>query len=243
MCNVGTVSTVQQELRHKPFMRKHLKIYPNIKRNIIFVHGIRSNNRVFETMRDRLIGDPEIGGEKDKDGRAVNWVTTINYGYLFASLCWSRFMKHLVSDYIAARLAINTYKYPEARKIVFAHSYGSYALAQALLKYREEFIVDDLVFLGSVIDTHFPWNNTIESGYVKNAFCYIGGRDWVQFFAYYFAGMGKSGKYGFSETGNGKVRNIIRKNWGHNGYEKGYDEFKKIILGKYDEIPVCEYSR
>lgn len=187
-------------------------------------------------MRDNLIDDEDIGQEKI-DGKVANWVTTIDYGYLFASLCWTRFMKDLVSDYIAARLAINTYKYPNARKIVFAHSYGSYALALALLRYRETFSVHDLVFLGSVVDTRFPWNSLIEKGYAENVFCFIGGRDWVQFFAYYLAGMGKSGRDGFSEVAQGKVRNIMRKRWGHGGYSKGYGDFKNIILGEYEKIP------
>jgi len=217
-------------------MRRELKVYPNIKRNIILIHGIQTRNRVFEKMRDRLIKDSKIGQEK-YHGQAVNWVTTINYGYLLAILCWTRFMKHLVSDYIAARLAISTYKYPKARKIVFVHSYGSYALVRALLAQRENFMVDDIVLLGSVVDTRFPWNNIIEEGYVKNVFCYLGGRGWVQFFAYYLAGMGRSGKYGFHEVAQGKVRNIIRKTWGHSEFLKGYEDFKNIILGKYDRVP------
>lgn len=217
-------------------MRKELKIYPNIKRNIILIHGIRTYNQVFENMRDQLIEDSDIRQHKER-GKAINWVTTIDYGYLFASLCWTRFMKNLVSDYIAARLAICTYKYPKARRTVFAHSYGSYAVSQALLRYRGTFMIDDIVFLGSVVNTRFPWNNIIEEGYVKNVFCFIGGRDWVQFFAYYFAGMGKSGKHGFHQVAQGKVRNIIRNKWGHSGYANGYDDFKKIILEEYDKIP------
>ena len=73
-------------------MRKELKIYPNIKTNIIFIHGIRTHNPVFEKMRDKLISDPDVGQRKENDER-VNWVSVINYGYLFASLCWTRFMK------------------------------------------------------------------------------------------------------------------------------------------------------
>lgn len=221
-------------------MRKQLKIYPNIKRNIILIHGVRSHNLVFERMRDRLIADPDIGQVKE-NGEAVNWVTTINYGFLLAMLCWTPFMKNLISDYIAARLAICTYKYPNARRIVFAHSYGSYAVAKALLNQRENFEVSDIVFLGSVVDRRFPWNSIILEGeYVKNVFCYIGGRDHVQFFAYYFAWMGRSGKYGFHEVAQGKVRNIVRKKWGHNGYTKGYEDFKNIILGEYDRISLSD---
>jgi hypothetical protein len=48
--------------------------------------------------------------------------------------------------------------------------------------------------------------------------------------------MGRSGKKGFRQTANGKVRNITRKNWGHGGYTKGYQDFKKIILEQYDKI-------
>ncbi len=216
-------------------MREELKTYPNIKTNIILIHGIRTHNPVFENIRDRLIQDSQIGQQKENN-QAVNWVTTINYGYLFAMLCWTRFVKNLVSDYIAARLAICTYKYPNARKVVFAHSYGSYAVAKALLNQRENFMIDDIVFLGSVVNTRFPWNNIVEHGYAKNVFCYIGGRDKAQFFAYYFAMMGQSGKYGFREVAQGKVRNIIRKKWGHGGYAKGYEDFKNIILQQYDRI-------
>ena len=121
-------------------------------------------------MRDKLIGD--FGGERNGRGECVNWVTTIDYGRLLAIHCWTPFMKYLLTDYITARLAVCTYKYPRARKIVIAHSYATFALSKALLRYREEFRVDDLILLGSVAKVRFPWDNIIEHGYVKNVFCY-----------------------------------------------------------------------
>ena len=219
-------------------MREELNIYPNIRRNIIFINGIQTFNTIFDRIKEQFIDDPEIGQYRDEKGQVVNWATLMSYGY--PTLCWTRIMKSLIGDYIAGRLAVCTYKYPNARKIIIVHSYGCYAVAQALLNQKGNFAVDDLIFLGSVVDTNFLWNTIIEEGYVKNVFCYIGGRDWVQFFAYYFAGMGKSGEYGFTQLAKGKVRNIFRTNWGHNGYENGYEDFKKIVLGKYDEIKKVE---
>lgn len=214
---------------------RELKIYENIKRNIVLIHGIETGNRPFRGIKDKLIRD--LGEEKDERGECVNWVTTIDYGRLLAIHCWTPFMKYLLTDYITARLAVCTYKYPRARKIVIAHSYGTSALNKALLRYREEFRVDGLVFLGSVAKARFPWNNIIEQGYVKNVFCYRALKDWVPWVAQFF-GMGASGRKGFREVGQGKVRNVVRKDWGHNSYPQGYEDYRHIIREEYDKVPL-----
>ena len=127
---------------------------------------------------------------------------------------------------MAARLAANTYKYPNAKTLIIAHSFGTWAIAEAIKTLFNEFRIDYLILLGSVIKRGFRWDK-----YPIKVFNFIGKKDTVVLYSVLW-GTGWSGRYGFKKdivlAANSNVQEYI-KDWGHSDYPKAFEEFVRII--------------
>ena len=201
--------------------REKNKIYPDVSLNIVMVHGVLSDGSDFDDFGKKFMSDVRLKGVKVK-------VSVIKYGKLLLSIGRIPFVRMLVSRYIAARLAACTYKYPNAKTVVLAHSFGTWAVAHAIEELYNEFRLDMLILVGSVISRGFPWNRY--GLWVNN---FVGKRDWVVFFSALW-GTGWSGRFGFkrSRKDDSARNNVFQKyrEWGHADYPKGYNEYVELIV-------------
>lgn len=202
------------------------KVYPEIDLNIVMVHGVLSDGNDFDVMAKKFIADARLKNVKTK-------VSVIKYGKLFLHVGRIPFVRKLVSRYIAARLATCTYKYPNAKTVVLAHSFGTWVVAHAIKELYAEFRVDMLILVGSVVPVNFNWNKY--AVWVNN---FIGTKDWVVLVSALW-GTGQSGRFGFRQARtSSKVFSCRNHNnlseyyreWGHADYPKGYDEYVGLIV-------------
>lgn len=194
--------------------------------NIIMVHGALSDGNDFDELAKKFVSDDRLKNVKTK-------VSVVKYGRLLLSVGCIPFVRKLVSRYIAARLATCTYKYPNAKTVVLAHSFGTWAVAHAIRELYSEFRLDVLILAGSVVPRNFPWH---KYGLRVNNF--VGRKDWVVFMSALW-GTGWSGRLGFKRMRiAGKVfsrrdySNLLEyySDWGHADYPKGYEEYVRLIV-------------
>lgn len=193
------------------------KIYPDVKLNIVMIHGVWSKAERFFQFAKQFNNRDDLF---HIDAR----FSVLVYGKLFVSLGRIPWIRSLISKYIAARLAANTYKYPNAKTLVIAHSFGTWAVTEAIRTLFPEFRVNYLILLGSVVKRGFRWDE-----YDVKVFNFIGKRDKVVLFSCLW-GTGWSGRYGFkkSQTINQNVEEYV-KDWGHTDYPKGIEEYVTLI--------------
>jgi hypothetical protein len=203
-------------------------VYPEVGLNIVMVHGVLSDGKDFDEMAKKFASDDRLKNVKIK-------VSVVKYGKLLLSVGRIPFVRKLVSRYIAARLAACTYKYPNAKTVVLAHSFGTWAVAHAIKELYKEFRLDMLILAGSVIPRNFPWH---KYGLWVNNF--VGRKDFVVFMSALW-GTGWSGRFGFKRTrmaekvfsckGYSACDNLSEyyRDWGHTDYRKGYDEYVGLI--------------
>lgn len=201
-------------------MEKRLEPDKSVHTHIITIHGIKSSGKPLEDFSKKLQTDLHIGH-----------VTNIDYKYLLASLNYLPWVRNILQEYVAARLATLTYKYPESRTLIIAHSNGTWMLARAIEKYYSKFRVDNVFLFGSVIETDFDWSKYPDIK-VQN---YIGKKDKVLLFSKWMYGMGQSGRKGFEK--NSKNLKQFRFNWGHTGFYKEYILIKSFVRGVLFETP------
>jgi pimeloyl-ACP methyl ester carboxylesterase len=90
---------------------------------------------------------------------------------------------------------------PDNYPSVVAHSFGTYILGYALLKYRN-IRLDKVILCGSILPRNFPWKEIIERGQVRELRNEYGVKDvWVRFVKWFVKGSGSSGENGFTENG------------------------------------------
>jgi len=200
-----------------------MKSHPEVKIWIGTVCGIRSYGFWANILLDRLYKRYE----KQIQENSLH-ITNITYGYLWATLSWLPWVKKLVLEYLASRLSTICLKYPLSRKIILLHSYSSWAVPNAILRFPG-INLDTIIFFGAVLDIDFDWDPIIEEGRVKEVINFVGKRDWVISMAKLF-GFGTAGRYGFSQLANGRVKNIY-KDWYHNSFIEAINsgEIEKII--------------
>lgn len=91
---------------------------------------------------------------------------------------------------------------PSKRPSVIAHSFGSFVIGYAMLKYRE-IKFDKIILCGSILPRDFDWHVLFvrdQVGRVRNE---VGGRDvWAWLSPFFVRGTGWSGRYGFSFLGS-----------------------------------------
>jgi serine/threonine-protein kinase len=90
---------------------------------------------------------------------------------------------------------------PDNCPSVIAHSFGTYILGYALLKYRN-IRLDKVILCGSILPRNFPWQELIERGQVRELRNEYGVKDsWVRFAKWFVKGSGSSGQNGFTQNG------------------------------------------
>jgi len=84
------------------------------------------------------------------------------------------------------------------RPSVVAHSFGTFILGNALLRYQD-IRVDKVVLCGCILPTNFPWRELIENGQVNAVLNCVGVEDyWPVVSSLVIPGTGRSGRIGFS---------------------------------------------
>ncbi len=194
--------------KNHPIIMKLLGPDISVKTNIITIHGIKTDGDDLYNLSKKLKEDLDI----DK-------VTNIDYRYLLASLNYLPWVRNILQEYLAARLALLTYKYPRSKTLILAHSNGTWMLGKAIERYYPKFRIDNIFLFGSVLKRNFNW-----ARYEARVINFIGEHDKVLLFSKTLYGMGWSGRYGF-KWGCSNLKQF-RFNWGHTGYMEEYELIK-----------------
>lgn len=205
-----------------------MKLLSNQKVKLWFgtITGIRSHG-----LWGRRLSEILFQHKKESLQEGSFHISNITYGYLWATMCIIPWVRKIVIEYLSARLSIACLKYPKARKVLLLHSYSTWAVLKGMLRFPGIY-VDTIILVGCIAEDDYPWNAMVEADRVKEVYNFIGKRDLVPFFARWL--FGGAGRWGFQQLANGKVRNIIRRRWGHRGFLEAIDDgtIEKIIDGK-----------
>ena len=189
--------------------------------NIIFIHGVYSDASAFEDLQNKF---------KTQTFLKYNRIqfSVIKYGKLLLTLERIPFVRNIITEYIAYRIALLNVLYPNAKTIVFAHSFGTWVVARALQQYYPLLItVDSLILLGSVIERNFNWAD-LPNTEVHN---FIGKKDKVVFLGSLW-GTGVSGRYGFKMLPCNVKQ--YETEWSHTDYPEGFSKYCEIIKDFYE---------
>jgi len=211
----------------------------NIKFHMIFIHGVYSDGSGFEKIYqyfDNLIDDKNINIEEwdsidefhRKSGNVK--ISSIKYGRLLLSLGRIPFVRNLITHIIVSRLQAYTYRYPNAKTMVFAHSFGTWALAESIEKFSHHFRINYVVLLGSVIKRGFDWSRF---PFIQNVYNFIGKKDIVVLSSALW-GTGWSGRYGFKNHSANLTE--YTKDWGHTDYSKNPEQFYDLVNNIYTNV-------
>lgn len=102
---------------------------------------------------------------------------------------------------------------------VVAHSFGSYIVANAMLKY-DDICFDKVILCGSIVSRAYPWTKIL----VGRAQAYrvlneAGGRDlWARLVEWVVSDAGASGVGGFLDLADGQVVQLIHERHEHSDY-------------------------
>lgn len=175
-----------------------------VPRRVITVHGIRTTGAWQKELNDVL---------EENDIRH----SPFDYGYLKLAMFINprrrdkeidRF-RNWVSQYVNDEHQIPS---------IIAHSFGTYIVANALLKY-EELKLDSLILCGSIIDEDYPWGIIVERGQVRRVLNESGSKDiWAKLVPWVVKDAGSSGAKGFSKKVDGIVRDIHRSGFRHSDF-------------------------
>lgn len=161
---------------------------PPLSGVVAVLHGIRTHaawTRAFA----------EVAEDSGLHPRADRW----NFGYFSVLRFLSPWSRHAKVRWFRSVYAS---EFPTANSSVelpsiVAHSFGSYLLGYALLRYP--FLRFDKVLLcGSILPRSFPWTQLIERGQVQSVRNEYGSEDlWTRLAAWFVPGTGSSGIHGF----------------------------------------------
>lgn len=102
---------------------------------------------------------------------------------------------------------------------VIAHSFGSYIVTKAMLKY-DDIRFDRMILCGSIVSRKYPWTRIlIRRGQVSQVLNEAGGRDfWAAVVEWVVSDAGSSGVVGFDDLANGGVLQLIHERHEHSDY-------------------------
>lgn len=102
---------------------------------------------------------------------------------------------------------------------VIAHSFGSYIVTKAMLKY-DDIRFDRMILCGSIVSRKYPWTRIlIQRGQVSEVLNEAGGRDfWAAVVEWVVSDAGSSGVVGFDDLANGGVLQLIHERHEHSDY-------------------------
>jgi hypothetical protein len=200
-----------------------IDLHPETRLHISTFHGVHSANDWGRHFFEYLLRKFPENFEKNL------WhFSPVDYGRLWAAVCWLPFFKNLIIQYTGRTLAYYQLKYNQAKKVILAHSYGAFAVVEALKIYRE-LRADILILTGSVAYEDTPWTSIAETGGIGKVYNFMGGRDFIQLCAG-SVGLGKSGHRGFKDLANGLIQNIKKSDFDHDDFLKNFGRFERIIL-------------
>ena len=158
---------------------------------VITLHGIRTHARWQRAFA-------EVATAAGLDARLDRW----NFGY-FSSLRfflpWARRAKvrWLRTVFEIEFPAVQT---TLSRPSIIAHSFGTYIVGYALLRYPY-LRVNRVLLCGSILPTEFPWDVLLERGQVQAVRNEYGSEDiWTELVEWFVPGTGRSGVVGFMAT-------------------------------------------
>lgn len=102
---------------------------------------------------------------------------------------------------------------------VVAHSFGSYIVTKAMLKY-DDIRFDKVILCGSIVSRKYPWSTVLtqrnQASAVLNE---AGGRDvWAGLVEWLVSDAGSSGVSGFEDTADGRLTQLIHERHEHSDY-------------------------
>jgi serine/threonine-protein kinase len=158
---------------------------------VVTLHGIRTNAKWQRAFA-------EVANVAGLEPRLDRW----NFGY-FSSLRfllpWARrakvqwFRATFELEFPAAQTALS-------RPSIIAHSFGTYIVGYALLRYPY-LRLNRVLLCGSILPAEFPWDVLLERGQVQAVRNEYGSEDiWTELVDWFIPGTGRSGVDGFSTT-------------------------------------------
>ncbi len=102
---------------------------------------------------------------------------------------------------------------------VVAHSFGSYIVTKAMLKY-DDIRFDKMILCGSIVSRKYPWSKVLtQRGQAKAVLNEAGGRDiWAGVVEWLVSDAGSSGVSGFEDTADGRLTQLIHERYEHSDY-------------------------
>lgn len=177
---------------------------PPHKRVVLTLHGIRTRGKWQKDLGDQL--------------SAAGFITeTLDYGHFSVIglvLPWSRRRKveWLRKQYERIRAR------HKATPSVVAHSLGTYLLAQAMEKWPDDIVFDQIVLCGAIVRTDFPWSKAHDSGHFRRCLNDYGRADiWCSIAQWFIRDAGPSGRQGFHDSAGGALLQHER-NFRHSDY-------------------------
>ena len=172
---------------------------------VISIHGIRTTGRWQKELNDVLIG----AGFRH---------VPLDFGFFSALsllMPWSRSRK--------VEWFHRTYSEKFAgggrKPSVIAHSFGSYIVTRAMLKY-DDIRFERVILCGSIVSRSYPWRAVLlardQADAVLNE---AGGRDlWAAMVEWVVSDAGASGVSGFEDTADGRLVQLIHERHAHSDY-------------------------
>jgi HEAT repeat protein len=143
---------------------------------------------------------------------------TLDYGFFYALQLALGFARQSKVEWFHQ-------KWEEVRKesggvlpSVIAHSFGTYLVAQTVLKY-EEVKFDRMILCGSIVRRDYPWTGILKRGGAQRVLNDYGGKDlWVKAAEWVVKDGGPSGAHGFEDDAGGRVVHRYRPEFRHSDY-------------------------
>ena len=172
---------------------------------VISIHGIRTTGRWQKELNDVLIS----AGFRH---------VPLDFGFFSALsllMPWSRSRK--VEWF--HRTYSEKFSGGDRKPSVIAHSFGSYIVTRAMLKY-DDIRFERVILCGSIVSRSYPWRAVLlardQADAVLNE---AGGRDmWAAIVEWVVSDAGASGVSGFEDTADGRLVQLIHERHAHSDY-------------------------
>ncbi len=172
---------------------------------VISIHGIRTTGRWQKELTDVLIS-------------ARFRHVPLDFGFfpVFSLLMpWSRSRKVEWFHREYSKKFASSYRRPS----IIAHSFGSYIVTRAMLKY-DDIRFERMILCGSIVSRSYPWRAVLQQRDQADAVLNeAGGRDlWAAVVEWVVSDAGSSGVSGFEETVEGRLVQLIHERHEHSDY-------------------------
>lgn len=172
---------------------------------VISIHGIRTTGRWQKELNDVLIG-------------ARFRHVPLDFGFFSALsllMPWSRSSK--VEWF--HRTYSEKFASDERKPFIIAHSFGSYIVTRAMLKY-DDICFERMILCGSIVSKSYPWSAVLLGrDQVNTVLNEAGGRDmWATVVEWVVPDAGSSGVSGFEDTADGRLVELFHERHEHSDY-------------------------